>query len=153
MTETAGTADRGDSGGDTETGNAELLHVVADGVATLTINRPERHNALSWGVISGLRISAMVFGVSVSTIVFDAVAGDDPANQAEYASGVRAAMLVATGVSLVGIVVALMSGRVVTDDGEELTSLVSSHPLVPSARHRLRWPFRAGPTPTAGAHP
>jgi len=105
------------------------------------------------GVISGLRISAMVFGVSVSTIVFDAVAGDDPANQAEYASGVRAAMLVATGVSLVGIVVALMSGRVVTDDGEELTSLVSSHPLVPSARHRLRWPFRAGPTPTAGAHP
>src|SRR4051812_15214275 len=33
----------------------ELLYDVADGVATLTINRPERHNALSWDVISGLR--------------------------------------------------------------------------------------------------
>ena len=33
----------------------ELLYDVADGVATLTINRPDRHNALSWGVISGLR--------------------------------------------------------------------------------------------------
>ncbi len=33
----------------------ELLYEVADGVATLTINRPERHNAMSWGVISGLR--------------------------------------------------------------------------------------------------
>jgi enoyl-CoA hydratase/carnithine racemase len=35
----------------------ELLFDVADGVATLTINRPERRNALSWGVISGLRSS------------------------------------------------------------------------------------------------
>jgi enoyl-CoA hydratase/carnithine racemase len=33
----------------------ELLYDIADGVATLTINRPERHNALSWAVISGLR--------------------------------------------------------------------------------------------------
>lgn len=33
----------------------ELLVDVRDGVATLTINRPERRNALSWGVISGLR--------------------------------------------------------------------------------------------------
>lgn len=33
----------------------ELLYEVAAGVATLTINRPQRHNALSWGVISGLR--------------------------------------------------------------------------------------------------
>jgi enoyl-CoA hydratase/carnithine racemase len=33
----------------------ELLYEVADGVATLTINRPERHNALSWAVITGLR--------------------------------------------------------------------------------------------------
>lgn len=33
----------------------ELLYGVSDGVATLTINRPERHNALSWAVISGLR--------------------------------------------------------------------------------------------------
>lgn len=33
----------------------ELLYNVAAGVATLTINRPERRNALSWSVISGLR--------------------------------------------------------------------------------------------------
>jgi enoyl-CoA hydratase/carnithine racemase len=33
----------------------ELLYDVRDGVARVTINRPERHNALSWGVISGLR--------------------------------------------------------------------------------------------------
>jgi enoyl-CoA hydratase/carnithine racemase len=33
----------------------ELLYEVCDGVVRLTINRPERHNALSWGVISGLR--------------------------------------------------------------------------------------------------
>jgi len=34
---------------------SELLVDIADGVATLTINRPERRNALSWAVISGLR--------------------------------------------------------------------------------------------------
>ena len=33
----------------------ELLHEVRDGVATLTINRPERRNALSWDVVSGMR--------------------------------------------------------------------------------------------------
>jgi len=33
----------------------ELLCDVADGVARLTINRPERRNALSWDVITGLR--------------------------------------------------------------------------------------------------
>lgn len=33
----------------------ELLHEVTDGVARLTINRPERRNALSWDVITGLR--------------------------------------------------------------------------------------------------
>jgi enoyl-CoA hydratase/carnithine racemase len=33
----------------------ELLYEQADGVARLTINRPERRNAISWGVISGLR--------------------------------------------------------------------------------------------------
>ena len=32
-----------------------LLTAVADGVATLTINRPEVHNALSWEVMSELR--------------------------------------------------------------------------------------------------
>ncbi|HEY1636671.1 MAG TPA: enoyl-CoA hydratase-related protein [Acidimicrobiales bacterium] len=33
----------------------ELLYDQADGVARVTINRPERRNAISWGVISGLR--------------------------------------------------------------------------------------------------
>src|SRR4051794_658501 len=33
----------------------ELLYDVAEGIARLTINRPERHNALSWTVITGLR--------------------------------------------------------------------------------------------------
>jgi enoyl-CoA hydratase/carnithine racemase len=36
-------------------GDDELLFEVRDGVATLTINRPERRNALSWSVIRGLR--------------------------------------------------------------------------------------------------
>ena len=34
---------------------AELLYEVADGVATITINRPERRNALSWDVIAQMR--------------------------------------------------------------------------------------------------
>ena len=34
---------------------SELLYHVSDGVATLTINRPEMRNALSWEVISGFR--------------------------------------------------------------------------------------------------
>ena len=34
---------------------AELLYEVADHVATLTINRPERRNALSWDVIAQMR--------------------------------------------------------------------------------------------------
>ena len=33
----------------------ELLHDVVDGVATLTINRPERRNALSWDVVEAMR--------------------------------------------------------------------------------------------------
>ena len=33
----------------------ELLYRVSDGVATLSINRPERRNALSWEVVEGLR--------------------------------------------------------------------------------------------------
>jgi enoyl-CoA hydratase/carnithine racemase len=42
---------------DTAVGNpAEELHYdVHEGIATLTIDRPERRNALSWQVISGLR--------------------------------------------------------------------------------------------------
>lgn len=34
---------------------SELLTETRDGVLTLTINRPERRNALSWDVITGLR--------------------------------------------------------------------------------------------------
>lgn len=33
----------------------EILYAVADGVARITINRPERRNALSWAVIAGIR--------------------------------------------------------------------------------------------------
>jgi enoyl-CoA hydratase/carnithine racemase len=33
----------------------EVLWSVTDGVATVTINRPERRNSMSWGVISGIR--------------------------------------------------------------------------------------------------
>jgi len=33
----------------------EVLYEVADGVARVTINRPERRNAISWGVTTGLR--------------------------------------------------------------------------------------------------
>jgi enoyl-CoA hydratase/carnithine racemase len=36
-------------------GDEELLYDARDGVGRLTINRPERHNALSWSVIAGLR--------------------------------------------------------------------------------------------------
>jgi enoyl-CoA hydratase/carnithine racemase len=35
--------------------DAELLYDVADGVATIAINRPERRNALSWDVIAQMR--------------------------------------------------------------------------------------------------
>ena len=34
---------------------SELLYESGDGVGRITINRPERRNALSWGVISGIR--------------------------------------------------------------------------------------------------
>jgi enoyl-CoA hydratase/carnithine racemase len=33
----------------------EILYEVRDHVARITINRPERRNAMSWGVISGIR--------------------------------------------------------------------------------------------------
>ncbi|HZQ87331.1 MAG TPA: enoyl-CoA hydratase/isomerase family protein, partial [Acidimicrobiales bacterium] len=33
----------------------EVIYAAADGVARITINRPERRNAMSWGVISGIR--------------------------------------------------------------------------------------------------
>lgn len=45
----AGAAGTGGGPGD------EVRYEVRDGVATLTIDRPERRNALSWDVITGLR--------------------------------------------------------------------------------------------------
>ena len=36
-------------------GFESLLYDVADHVATVTVNRPERRNALSWTVMSELR--------------------------------------------------------------------------------------------------
>lgn len=33
----------------------EVLYAVGDGVARITLNRPERRNAMSWAVIAGLR--------------------------------------------------------------------------------------------------
>ena len=33
----------------------EVLYGVADGVATVTINRPDRRNSISWGVVEGIR--------------------------------------------------------------------------------------------------
>ena len=35
--------------------DGEVLLARGDGVATVTINRPERRNAMSWGVVRGLR--------------------------------------------------------------------------------------------------
>lgn len=40
----------------------ELLVDVADGVATFTINRPERRNALSWEVVAGMREAVAAAG-------------------------------------------------------------------------------------------
>ncbi len=34
---------------------SEVLYEAADGVGRVTINRPERRNSMSWGVISGIR--------------------------------------------------------------------------------------------------
>ncbi len=55
----------------------ELLLDTVDGVATLTINRPERRNALSWGVITGLRdrITALRSDPEVRVVVLTG-AGD-----------------------------------------------------------------------------
>jgi len=33
----------------------EVLYAAADGVARVTINRPERRNSMSYGVMQGLR--------------------------------------------------------------------------------------------------
>jgi enoyl-CoA hydratase/carnithine racemase len=34
---------------------SELLYETRDAVATLTLNRPERRNALSWSLVAALR--------------------------------------------------------------------------------------------------
>ena len=34
--------------------SGEVLYDVSDGIARITINRPERRNAMSWGVMSGI---------------------------------------------------------------------------------------------------
>jgi enoyl-CoA hydratase/carnithine racemase len=34
----------------------EVLYQVADGVATVTINRPDRRNSISWGVVESMRL-------------------------------------------------------------------------------------------------
>ena len=52
---------------------AEVLYDVGDnGVATITINRPERRNALSWGVIGELRrrVAEAKADTSVRVVVF-----------------------------------------------------------------------------------
>jgi enoyl-CoA hydratase/carnithine racemase len=51
----SGTATGTDTATPSDRSEPELLYRVADGVATLSINRPERRNALSWDVIEGLR--------------------------------------------------------------------------------------------------
>ena len=35
--------------------SSELLYEASGGIARVTINRPERRNAMSYGVMSGLR--------------------------------------------------------------------------------------------------
>lgn len=54
--------------------DTELLYEVADGVARLTLNRPERRNALSWSLIDALRARV-------------AEARDDPAVRALVLTG------------------------------------------------------------------
>lgn len=50
MAADAGTADQG-----TDVPDDEVRYEVRDGIARLTINRPERRNSLSWGVVRQLR--------------------------------------------------------------------------------------------------
>ncbi|MCZ7631468.1 MAG: hypothetical protein M5U19_21515 [Microthrixaceae bacterium] len=45
-----------DTSAESVTGSTpELLYEVSEGVATITINRPERRNALSWDVLTAMR--------------------------------------------------------------------------------------------------
>jgi enoyl-CoA hydratase/carnithine racemase len=56
---------------------AEVLYAVEDGVARVTINRPERRNAMSYGVMAGLRdaVAAAKADDSVRVVVLTG-AGD-----------------------------------------------------------------------------
>ncbi|MEY2399386.1 MAG: hypothetical protein QOJ00_2560 [Actinomycetota bacterium] len=73
---------------------AELLYEVTDGIATLTINRPERRNALSWDVIAQMRtrIADAKADASVHVLVITGAgdkafcAGADLGNMADGAS-------------------------------------------------------------------
>jgi enoyl-CoA hydratase/carnithine racemase len=47
----------------------ELLVDTADGITTLTINRPEVHNALSWSVLAELRAAVATAGTDPATRV------------------------------------------------------------------------------------
>lgn len=88
------------------------LVVAYNGSTTQAMSAVAEEKAgVASGVISGLRISAMVLGVSISTIVFDAVAGSAPATSADYTAGVGAAMVVAAGVALLGAAVAAVGRR------------------------------------------
>ena len=40
-----------------ETGTDDLLAAVTDGVATITMNRPDRRNAMSGSMIEGLKVA------------------------------------------------------------------------------------------------
>lgn len=56
---------------------AEVLLAVSDGVATVTVNRPERRNALSWSVIAELRsVLASVRDDETARVVVLTGAGD-----------------------------------------------------------------------------
>lgn len=72
----------------------ELLYSVADHVATITINRPERRNALSWDVIAEMRaaVAAAKADADVRVVVVTGAgdvafcAGADLGNMADGAS-------------------------------------------------------------------
>jgi enoyl-CoA hydratase/carnithine racemase len=72
----------------------ELLYEVADGVATISVNRPERRNALSWDVIAQMRarLAEAKDDAAVRVVVVTGTgdkafcAGADLGNMAEGAS-------------------------------------------------------------------
>ena len=64
--------------GDGVSGTPTVLYQVAEGVARITINRPERRNAMSWEVMRGIRRSLARAGEDHDVrVVVLAGAGDD----------------------------------------------------------------------------